>query len=314
MARIRSVKPELFHHEGLASCSPHARLLFIAMLQLADRSGRFRWLPMQVHAHAFPYEPGLSVHELAEELRGIGCVQVYRAGEKRYVDVLNFTKHQRVPNSEKPSTAPEPLEKTLTTFVEHDVEQCLTPCSTKSPLEVWKDGDGKLEEGGMEIGDGKKEDVIEQGEPVSRVWNTYRKYHPKSRVTPTESWRLLIEKALEEHTADEICLAVRWAKESQAYAFQRSKGHDKLNNIMASSKLPGRVEAALEWAGISSSLEGWLEHNAKAALRYMDEAKQYGADMAPGSLIHYMSEYGLPRPSPDVEAKVINWLISRGSM
>ena len=30
MARIRSVKPEFFHHEGLASCSPHARLLFVA--------------------------------------------------------------------------------------------------------------------------------------------------------------------------------------------------------------------------------------------------------------------------------------------
>lgn len=313
MARIRSVKPELFHHEGLASCSPHARLLFIAMLQLADRRGRFRWLPMQVHAHAFPYEPELSVHDLAEELRGIGCVQVYRAGEKRYVDILNFTKHQRVPNSEKPSTAPEPAEKTLTTFVKHDVAQSLTPCSTKLPLEVWRDGNGKGEEGSMEVGKNKKP-VLEAGEPISRVWNMYRRYHPKSRTEPTESWRVLIEKALEEHSAEDLCLTVRWAKEAQAYSFQRSKGHDKLNNILAATKLPGRVEAALEWAGISSSLEGWLEHNAKAALRYMDEAKQYGADMAPGSLIHYMSEYGLPQPSPDVEAKVINWLISRGSM
>ncbi len=48
----------------------------------------------------------------------------------------------------------------------------------------------------MEVGKNNKP-VLEAGEPVSRVWNMYRRYHPKSRTEPTESWRVLIEKALE---------------------------------------------------------------------------------------------------------------------
>jgi hypothetical protein len=33
--------------------------------------------------------------------------------------------------------------------------------------------------------------------------------------------------------------------------------------------------------------------------------------MGPGTLTHYMQEYGLPVPSPSVESKVIEWLMKR---
>jgi hypothetical protein len=121
----------------------------------------------------------------------------------------------------------------------------------------------------------------------------------------------LVEKALEEYSVEEVCLVVRWAKESRDYAFMRSKNIDKLNNILATTKLPGRIESALEWAGVATSLESYLEANAQAAIRYRDEFEQRGRPMSPGTLTHYMQEYGLPVPSPDVEAKVIQWLKKR---
>jgi len=76
MARIRTVKPEFFHNEELAMCSPHARLLAIALLHLADSEGRMRWIPMQIHAHAFPFEKNLDVSELASELTSAGYLKV----------------------------------------------------------------------------------------------------------------------------------------------------------------------------------------------------------------------------------------------
>ena len=328
MARIRSVKPELFHHEGLASCSPHARLLFIAMLQLADREGRFRWLPMQCHSHAFPHEPGIDVSSLAEELRAVGCIKAYRAGDKTFVDVANFTRHQRVPSSERPSTLPRPTEKTLTTFVRHDVAQPATRSKKKRASSKGADDEknpgtqdssaektltGFVSIGGMEVWkDGKGKNGKErEGVGVQVVWDAYRKYHPRSRSTPTESWRRLIRGALRDYSAAEVCLVIRWAKESPDFSFQRKKGYDKLNNLLVASKMPGRMEKAEEWAGHGSSLDGWMEKNAQAALRYKDELEQFGRDMAPGSLIHYMAEYGLPVPSPEVEAKAIEWLKTR---
>ena len=300
MARIRSVKPEFFHHEGLASCSPHARLLFIAMFQLADRSGRFRWIPMQVHAHSFPHEPNLDVPALAQELEAVGCIRAYKVGGKRFVDIENFTKHQKVPNSERKSVLPEICEKTLTTFNGHDVVES----------RHWKDGSMETENKALES-TAPVESSVDVGSSVDRVWNTYKKYHPRSRTSPPKSWRELVETSLEEYSAEDICLVVRWAKESRDYHFMRTKNLDKLNNILASTKLPGRIESALEWAGVGTSLESFLEKNAQAALRYMDEFVGYGREMAPGTFIHYMQEYSLPVPSPEIEARVIEWLKKR---
>jgi len=165
-------------------------------------------------------------------------------------------------------------------------------------MEVWKDGKGK---------NGRQQ----AGADVQFVWDAYRKYHPRSRTSPTESWKKLIRGALREYSASEVCLVIRWAKESPDYSFQRKGGYDKLNNLLVASKLPGRMEKAEEWAGHGSSLDGWMEKNAQAALRYKDELDQFGRKMVPGSLIHYMAEYGLPVPSPDVETKAIEWLKTR---
>jgi predicted Rossmann fold flavoprotein len=61
MARIRTIKPEFFSHEELSSKSAHARLLAIGLLTLADCEGRLRWVPMQVHAHVFPWEATVKI-------------------------------------------------------------------------------------------------------------------------------------------------------------------------------------------------------------------------------------------------------------
>jgi hypothetical protein len=100
MARIRTVKPEFFQQESLAKCSPHARLLAIAVLQLCDANGVFRLVPMQVHAHAFPWEAEVKIRELLGELEGVGYLETYTVDGKEYGYVDGFCRHQRLTGKE----------------------------------------------------------------------------------------------------------------------------------------------------------------------------------------------------------------------
>jgi hypothetical protein len=100
MARIRSIKPEFFANEDLARCSPMARLLAIAVLQLADGKGRFRWIGIQVQAHAFPFDEDVEIEALAAELEAIGYLRRYRVNGRTYADIPTFERHQRLQSKE----------------------------------------------------------------------------------------------------------------------------------------------------------------------------------------------------------------------
>lgn len=110
MARIRTLKPEFFQDEKLAELSPYSRLLAVAILQLCDVSGRMRWIPMQVHAHAFPFEPDVDIEALAEDLESIEYLIRYEINGRLYAEIPGFIRHQRVTGKEAqtPSQIPPP--------------------------------------------------------------------------------------------------------------------------------------------------------------------------------------------------------------
>jgi hypothetical protein len=60
MARIRTVKPDLFRHEKLLEAERAAgmplRLAFIGLFTVCDREGRFKWRPNAIRLDVFPYE------------------------------------------------------------------------------------------------------------------------------------------------------------------------------------------------------------------------------------------------------------------
>jgi len=100
MPRIRSIKPEFFHHKGLASTSAHARLLAIGLLTLADSQGRLLWIEMQVHSQVFPWERKVNTQVLLEELIRIDYVKSYSLLGNDYIEITNFLKHQRLTGKE----------------------------------------------------------------------------------------------------------------------------------------------------------------------------------------------------------------------
>ena len=70
MARKRLLSPGFFDNQALAACSAHARLLFAGLWTLADREGRMKCIPFQIHGLLFPYESSLVEEHQEDGSRG----------------------------------------------------------------------------------------------------------------------------------------------------------------------------------------------------------------------------------------------------
>lgn len=107
MARSRNIKPGFFKNETLAECAPLARLLFAGLWCIADRAGRLEDRPKRIRAEVLPYDDG-SVDDMLNDLHRAGFIQRFQVGNERYIQVLNFNKHQSPHFKEAESTIPEP--------------------------------------------------------------------------------------------------------------------------------------------------------------------------------------------------------------
>lgn len=106
MARARNIKPGFFRNADLAELPYEARLLFIGLWTIADRSGRMEDRPKQIKMELFPAD-SLDVDALLDQLAAIGMVARYSHDGKRYLQVVNFAKHQNPHKDEKASTIPD---------------------------------------------------------------------------------------------------------------------------------------------------------------------------------------------------------------
>jgi hypothetical protein len=106
MARARNIKPGFFRNADLAELPYEARLLFIGLWTIADRSGRMEDRPKQIKMELFPAD-SLDVDALLGQLAAIGMVARYSHDGKRYLQVVNFAKHQNPHKDEKVSTIPD---------------------------------------------------------------------------------------------------------------------------------------------------------------------------------------------------------------
>lgn len=98
MARIRTIKPDLWRDESLSEISPEAMLLAIGLLNHADDEGYFNAHPKLIEADVFPLrELSVSVHTLLTELSNIGYIELFTGTNgKKYGLITNFLKHQRI--------------------------------------------------------------------------------------------------------------------------------------------------------------------------------------------------------------------------
>lgn len=109
MARIRTVKPELFRHEALFEAEAETglplRLAFIGLFTVADREGIFRWQPRQIKLDVMPYDS----HDFSRVLDALmtrGFIVKYACANELYGVIPSFKRHQVINNREKTSDFP----------------------------------------------------------------------------------------------------------------------------------------------------------------------------------------------------------------
>lgn len=105
--RARNIKPGFFRNEDLVECSFGARLLFIGLWCMADREGRLEDRPKKIKMEIFPAD-NIECDELLDELQRFGFIIRYAAEGGRFVQVVNFNKHQYPHVKEAESKIPPP--------------------------------------------------------------------------------------------------------------------------------------------------------------------------------------------------------------
>ena len=103
--KSRIIKPEFFINEDLAELPALARLLFAGLWCAADREGRLEYRPKRLKAELLPYDD-CDIEELLAGLHDSGFIIIYEVDSKRYIQIINFMKHQSIHQNEKSSSIP----------------------------------------------------------------------------------------------------------------------------------------------------------------------------------------------------------------
>lgn len=122
MARARNIKPGFFTNDALAEVSPLARILFAGLWCFADREGRLNDRPKKIKAEILPYDE-CNTDELLEDLAKHGFLIRYEVDGAKYIQVVNFDKHQNPHVKEQASEIPAPDKHSASTVQEQDKNQ-----------------------------------------------------------------------------------------------------------------------------------------------------------------------------------------------
>ena len=105
--RSRNVKPRFLSNADLLELPCEARLLFLGLWMMADREGRLEDRPKQIKIDVFPGD-NFDVDDLLTRLAASGMVLRYQVDGCRYLQVVNFLKHQNPHRDERASLIPPP--------------------------------------------------------------------------------------------------------------------------------------------------------------------------------------------------------------
>jgi len=110
MARIRTIKPEMFQDEKLAPADVTTRFVFLGLISMADDAGRVLDNVRVIDAFIFP-ETSDSSHEPLMRLSRMGLVvRGKTASGQRVLQIANWKRHQRIEHPNLKGALPEIVE------------------------------------------------------------------------------------------------------------------------------------------------------------------------------------------------------------
>ena len=114
MARSRNIKPGFFTNDVLGDLPPLARILFAGLWTIADRSGRLEDRPKKIKAQVLPYDT-CDLDKFLQDLSATGFIIRYEVDGNKYIQIVQWGRHQNPHIKEPPSTIPEPCETSAST-------------------------------------------------------------------------------------------------------------------------------------------------------------------------------------------------------
>jgi hypothetical protein len=105
--RSRNIKPDFFTSDQVLACEPLARILFAGLWSLADRRGRLEDRPTKIKIKILPCD-NCEIDTLLNQLQRNGLIHRYEINNRRYIQVINFEKHQNPHHKEPESILPAP--------------------------------------------------------------------------------------------------------------------------------------------------------------------------------------------------------------
>jgi len=209
MARIRTVKPELFRHEALFEAEIKTllplRLAYIGLFTACDREGRFKWKPRALKLDVLPYD-NVDFSRVLDALVTHGFIVKYAFEGDEFGCIPTWGQHQVINNRESSSMLPS-LEESTTCTQEARVND-----ASVTPL-VHTQGEGKGREGEGKRKGNKEDTKVTRPDSVSeQLWNDWLIVRKKKDAPLTETaWDLMVNQAAKagwpiDKAIEECCL------------------------------------------------------------------------------------------------------------
>ena len=117
MARIRTIKPEMLHHERLWEAEKITGLplfrCWAGLIMHADREGLFKWSPNVLKGGITPFDQDLDFSMVLDVFHFMGKLIKYTDGRDTFGFISSFLVHQRIPKTEPQSKLPKPTDKNI---------------------------------------------------------------------------------------------------------------------------------------------------------------------------------------------------------
>lgn len=193
MARIRTVKPEFFRHEGLFELERETglpiRLAFAGLWTAADKEGRFKWAPRSLKLDCLPFDD-CDFSRVLDALRTRGCVVKYVCDGREFGYIPSWADHQIINNRESASVLPEPTKdsiESMTSTREARVDHA-TGTRHGNFQGEGKGKEGKGKEGEREDAPRKRDATPSKPDGVTdRVWTDWLQLRKAKRAPVTET-------------------------------------------------------------------------------------------------------------------------------
>jgi hypothetical protein len=177
--RIRTIKPDLWADEKLASLPRDARLLFLALISNADDAGRMRGNVLFVRAQCFPYDADLDVDKLLDLLSEAGFITRYEADGQSFLFIKSFCKHQKI---DKPRDSVLPAPDVSPKRRRRLADESPTPprsIAEESTTDKDKEGNGSGEGSGSGNGLETVSPPTASRPPTAALWEAYSEAYEK---------------------------------------------------------------------------------------------------------------------------------------